>query len=89
MSEFENPELTDPSRRITADDVRATAGAATPHFAMQIRNRLRRLVAPLPANDPARRRAEPEIARLERLAVEGQHGPHGESDLESISGRRP
>lgn len=89
MSEFENPELSDPNYRVTADDVRAIAGAATPHFAMQVRNRLRRLVAPLPAGDPARQQAELEIARLEKLAVEGQHGPHGGSDLESLSGRRP
>lgn len=89
MSEYENPELTDPQHSVTAADVRAIAGAATPHFATQIRNRLQRLVAPLPANDPARLRAELEIARLEQLAVEGQHGPRGESDLISISGRRP
>lgn len=89
MSESENPERTDPRRGVTADDVREIAGAATPHFAMQIRNRLRRLVAPLPVGDPARQRAEAEIARLERLAIEGRHGQRRGSDLESINGHRP
>lgn len=81
MSEFENPGLTAPGRRVTVDDVRALTGAATPHFALQIRNRLRRLVTPLPPDDPARAFAEAEIERLERLATELEHGPLGSSDL--------
>jgi hypothetical protein len=81
MSEYENPELrTAPT--VTVDDVRALSGAATPHFALQIRNRLQRLVAPLPDADPAKQLAEVEIARLERLAVEGERGSG--SDLERI-----
>lgn len=73
MSEFEKPELKS-SGQITVDDVRALSGAATPHFSLQVRNRLRRLVAPLGADDPARQLAELEIARLEKLAVEGERG---------------
>ncbi len=47
-------------------------GAVTPHFALHVRNRLRNLVADLPASNPARVLAEAEIEKLERLAVEGE-----------------
>lgn len=81
MSEFENPQVKG-ADRITVDDVRELAGAATPHFSLQIRNRLARLVEGLPADDPARQLAELEIAKLETLAVEGERG--GGSDLQRI-----
>jgi hypothetical protein len=72
MSEFEKPDLRAAGHAVTVDEVRTLAGAATPHFSLHIRNRLKRLVAPLPATDPARQLAEVEIAKLEKLAVEGQ-----------------
>lgn len=84
MSEFEKPELKAQAHAVTVDDVRALSGAATPHFSLQVRNRLRRLVAPLDASDPARQLAEIEIARLEKLAVEGERGS-GDSDLARLS----
>lgn len=84
MSEFEKPELKSTSHTVTVDDVRALAGAATPHFSLQVRNRLKRLVAPLSADDPARLLAELEIAKLEKLAVEGERGS-GESDLARLN----
>ena len=83
MSEFEKPELKAAGHTVTVDDVRALAGAATPHFSLQVRNRLKRLVAPLPVSDPARQLAELEIAKLEKLAVEGQRGSG--SDLEPLN----
>jgi len=43
-------------------------GPATPHFALQIRNRIRRLIDPLPAGHPARVEGEREIPRLDDLA---------------------
>jgi hypothetical protein len=55
-------------REITIEDVRALAGPATPHFALQIRNRIARLVEALPADDPARLEGERQIARLTDLA---------------------
>jgi hypothetical protein len=55
-------------REITVEDVRALAGPATPHFALQIRNRIARLVEPLPAGHPARVEGERQIARLADLA---------------------
>ncbi len=68
MSEAENPDLLAPDRTVTAEDIRALAGASTPHFALQVRNRIRRLIEPLPANDPARVEGERKIAELEELA---------------------
>jgi hypothetical protein len=68
MSESENPELLGQADGVTVEDVRALAGPATPHFALQIRNRIRRLIAPLPADHPARLEGERKIAQLEELA---------------------
>jgi hypothetical protein len=68
MSEAENPRLLSRAREVTAEDVRALAGPVTPHFALQVRNRIRRLIAPLPPDHPARREGERQIAQLEELA---------------------
>ena len=68
MSEAENPNLLGGAHEITAEDVRALAGASTPHFALQVRNRIRRLIEPLPAGHPARLEGERRIAALEDLA---------------------
>jgi hypothetical protein len=68
MSEAENPELLGSPRPIAAEDIRALAGASTPHFALQVRNRIRRLIEPLAEDDPARREGERKIAELEDLA---------------------
>lgn len=68
MSEAENPTLLEQAKEITAEDVRALAGPVTPHFALQVRNRIRRLIEPLPGDHPARREGERQIARLEELA---------------------
>lgn len=84
MSEFERAELTDAERRLTVSDVRALTAAATPHFSLHIRNRLLRLIEPLAADDPARVYAESEIARLQRLSTELEHGPKGDSDLPTL-----
>jgi hypothetical protein len=68
MSETENPRVLGRAGEITAEDIRALAGASTPHFALQVRNRIRRLIEPLPADHPARIEGERKIARLEELA---------------------
>jgi hypothetical protein len=68
MSETENPQVLGRGAGITAEDIRALAGASTPHFALQVRNRIRRLIEPLPADHPARIEGEKKIARLEELA---------------------
>jgi L-lysine 2,3-aminomutase len=68
VSEAETPNLLSTGHRVTAEDIRALAGASTPHFALQVRNRIRRLIEPLDADDPARREGERKIAELEELA---------------------
>lgn len=64
--------------RPTIDDVDELVGPATPHFAMQIRARVRALVRDLAADDPVRRHGEEKIALLERLAFatsKAEEGP--------------
>jgi hypothetical protein len=68
LSEAERPDLLAPGHQVTAEDVRALTGAVTPHFALQVRNRVRRLIEPLPADHPARIEGERRIAELEELA---------------------
>jgi hypothetical protein len=68
VSEAERPDRLEPGRRVTIEDIRALAGPATPHFALQIRNRIRRLIADLPADDLVRVEGERHIARLDELA---------------------
>jgi hypothetical protein len=67
MSESERPDRV-LRGRATIEDIRALAGPATPHFALQIRNRIRRLIEDLPPDDPVRVEGERQIARLEDLA---------------------
>jgi len=68
VSEAENPSLLASSHEVTPEDIRALAGASTPHFALQVRNRIRRLIDPLPPDHPARLEGERQIAALEDLA---------------------
>ncbi len=68
MSEAERPELLAASQRVTVEDIRALAGASTPHFALQVRNRIRRLIEALPADHPARIEGERRVAEMEELA---------------------
>jgi hypothetical protein len=68
MSESESPSLLGGGHEVGVEDIRALAGASTPHFALQVRNRIRRLIEPLPADHPARLEGERKIARLEDLA---------------------
>jgi len=57
---------------VSVEDVRELMGASTPHFALQLRNRIARLIAGLPKDHPARVEGEREIARLQALAVSGE-----------------
>ena len=82
MSEAESPDLLGAAHRVTAEDIRALAGASTPHFALQVRNRIRRLIEPLAADDPARREGERKIAELEDLA-EHSGDPRGTMGISS------
>ena len=63
----------------TRDDVDALVGPATPHFAYQLRARLRELVADLPEDHDVRRYAEEKIELLDRLGYassKAEEGPH-------------
>ena len=68
MSEAEQPDRLADGRMVTIEEVRALAGPATPHFALQIRNRIRRLIEGLPADNPARIEGERQLERLTELA---------------------
>jgi hypothetical protein len=74
-------------REPTVEDVRQLFGASTPHFALQLRNRIRHLIADLPAGHPARVEGEREIARLDELAVEGEERGEGD-DLPELPSLR-
>lgn len=71
MSESESPQRESRHHTVSIDDIRQISGAATPHFAMQIRNRIQKLIDELPAGDQAKEAGEKEMARLEQLALEG------------------
>ena len=85
MSEYERPDRM--LREPTVEDIRQLMGASTPHFALQIRNRIRNLIAGLPADHPARVEGEREIERLDRIAFGAENrGPaqEGERPLPSV-----
>ena len=84
MAEAEQPGRLRPGHTVTVEDVRQLMGASTPHFALQLRNRIRKLIAPLAVDDPARVLGQQEIARLERLAFAGELRGQQEQD-----GQRP
>ena len=87
MSEYERPERFE--REPTVEDVRQLMGASTPHFALQLRNRIHNLIADLPEGHPARTEGEREIARLDDIALGSERrGPiqEGEEGLPSYRG---
>ena len=87
MSEYERPDRYD--REPTVEDVRQLMGASTPHFALQLRNRIRTLIGRLPQDHPARIEGEREIARLDQIALGAERrGPiqQGEDGLPSYRG---
>lgn len=86
MSEFERPDRA--RRECAVEDIRQLMGASTPHFALQIRNRIRNLIAGLPEGHPARVEGEREIERLERIAYGAEvRGFAGEGEPELPSTR--
>ena len=81
MSESESPIRNAPDHEVTVDDVRQLMGASTPHFALQIRNRIAKLIRALEPDHPARLEGEREIARLQRLGFTGETRSEGEEPL--------
>jgi hypothetical protein len=85
MSQAEHPDRMRPGREVTVDDVRQLMGASTPHFALQLRERIRALIKDLPADSPARIEGEREVARLDRIAFAGEiRGHAAEPGLEPL-----
>jgi hypothetical protein len=72
MSEYEHPDRSDPAHEVTVEDVRQLMGGSTPHFALQLRNRIAKLVGRLPADHPARIEGEREMRRLVALGYSGE-----------------
>ena len=90
MSQAEHPDRLRDDHSVTLNDVRQLMGASTPHFALQLRNRIAKLIRGLPPEHPARIEGEREIARLTRLGVEGEIRGHaadpGMATLPSVTG---
>ncbi|MDQ6608102.1 MAG: hypothetical protein M3Z06_16340 [Actinomycetota bacterium] len=85
MSQAEHPDRLRAGREVTLDDVRQLMGASTPHFALQLRERIRRLIRDLPTDHPARLEGEREIVRLDRIAFAGEiRGHPAEPGLEPL-----
>ncbi|HWE80755.1 MAG TPA: hypothetical protein VG265_03830 [Gaiellaceae bacterium] len=61
----------------TRDDVDALVGPATPHFAYQLRARVRELVADLPAEHDVRAYAERKMELLDRLGYASSKAEEG------------
>jgi hypothetical protein len=70
----------------TKDDVDELVGPATPHFAMQLRARVRDLVRDLPDDHPVRQYATEKIALLERLAHASSKAEEGPEEPPTRAG---
>jgi hypothetical protein len=93
MSQSEHPDRLRAEHETTVEDVRQLMGASTPHFALQLRDRIRRLIKGLPEGHPARVEGEREIARLDRIAfvgeVRGHRAEDGLKPMRSLGEDRP
>ena len=62
----------------TIDDIDALVGPATPHFAYQIRARVKALIEDLPPDHPVRRYGEEKLELLDQLghaSSKAEEGP--------------
>jgi len=62
------------------EELARLVGAATPHFALQARDRIMQLVESLPPDHARQAVLREHIARLEQIAVDGESGG-GSRDL--------
>ena len=80
---------------ITRDDIDALVGPATPHFAYQLRARVKGLIADLPEDDPVRKYGEEQMDLLDRLgyasskAAEGPREPRSKPGWDEIPSSAP
>jgi hypothetical protein len=61
-------------------DVDALVGPATPHFAYQLRARVRELIADLPADHPVRRYGEEKVRLLDDLGHASSKAEGGDKE---------
>ena len=87
MSEYERPERL--TREVTVADIRALSGASTPHFALQLRVRIKHLIDALAPDHPARVAGERELARLDQIAHEGELRGPSQPDERELPSIRP
>jgi hypothetical protein len=79
----------------TRDDIDALVGPATPHFAYQLRARVRELIEDLPDDHPVRTYGEEKMALLDRLghassrAEDGPPEPRTRIGWETIPSSAP
>jgi hypothetical protein len=64
-------------REPTRDEIDALVGPATPHFAFQLRARVRALIRDLPEDDPVRKYGEAKMELLERLGFASSKAEEG------------
>ena len=80
---------------ITRDDIDALVGPATPHFAYQLRARVKGLIADLPEDGPVRKYGEEKMDVLDRLgyasskAEEGPREPRSKPGWDEIPSSAP
>ena len=70
----------------TFAEIDALVGPATPHFAYQLRARIRELVLDLPTDDPVRRYAEEKMELLDRLGYASSKAHDGGREPRSRPG---
>lgn len=81
--------------RPTIRDIDALVGPATPHFAYQLRARLRELIEDLPETDEVRRYGETKMELLDRLghasskAEDGPMEPRSRPGWETVPSAAP
>jgi hypothetical protein len=64
----------------TADDIDALVGPSTPHFAFQIRARVREAIDDLPEDHPVRVYGEQQMELLDRLGYASTKAQHSEPE---------
>jgi hypothetical protein len=64
----------------TVDDIDALVGPATPHFAFQLRARVREAIADLPDDHPVRAYGEQQMEHLDRLGYASTKAEHSEPE---------
>ena len=67
-------------------DIDALVGPATPHFAFQLRARVRELIADLPSDHPVRRYGEEKMQLLEALGHASSKAEQGGKESRSRIG---